>query len=172
MTPRLTHDMQDVKAAQLAEAGSRTIRAGSPMLAERLQLETGPQDQGPSQLKTRQGRAGKVRRAAAGNRSSPTRPEAKLRRQVPPRDPSVQRKQDPLQRGPIVQPLTARIAKTTLPPGQQGLHSLPQRIGDDPRRDSHRHPRLDGRCDRLRRQGTGPFRMRARIERVGMLKAF
>ena len=33
---------------------------------------------------------------------------------MPPRHPGVQHKQNPLQRGPIIQPLPARVAEATL----------------------------------------------------------
>ena len=43
-----------------------------------------------------------------------TRAEAKLKRQVSPRDPRVQHEQDPLQRGPIIEPLPTRMAEPPL----------------------------------------------------------
>jgi hypothetical protein len=75
--------------------------------------------------------------------------EAKLDRQMRPRDPRVQHKQDPLQRLPIRQPLAARVAKAPLHLRQQRLDQLPQLVRDDPRRNGHRHPpQLDDACRR------------------------
>src|SRR5947208_1644913 len=59
---------------------------------------------------------------------------------MPPGHPPVQHKQDPLQRLPIRQPLTTRVAKASLDLRQQRLDPPPQLVRHDPRRDSHRHP--------------------------------
>jgi hypothetical protein len=47
--------------------------------------------------------------------------EAEFGRQMPPRDPGVEHKQDSLQRLPVRQPLAARIAEAPLDPRQQRL---------------------------------------------------
>jgi hypothetical protein len=75
--------------------------------------------------------------------------EPELLGQVRPGDPRVQDEQDPLQRLSVGQPLSARIAKASLPPRKQRLDELPQLLGHDPRRDGHWHPsQLDDRCRR------------------------
>ena len=95
-----------------------------------------------------------VQAAVAGR----PRAEAELERQVPPGDPRVQDKQDPLQGGSIIQPLATGIAKASLPHRQQRLNQLPQLIRDDPRRSSHPHPsQLDDDTDGLRRREARPF---------------
>src|SRR5207237_3640990 len=57
--------------------------------------------------------------------------EAKLERQMPPRDPRVQNEQDPLQRLPVRQPLPTRIAKPPLDLRKQRPHPPPQRNRTD-----------------------------------------
>ena len=51
--------------------------------------------------------------------------EAELERQVPPRHPGVQHKQNPLQRLPVRQPLATGIAEPPLDPRQKRLDPLP-----------------------------------------------
>jgi hypothetical protein len=83
-------------------------------------------------------------------------PKAELERQVPPRDPGMQHKQDPLQRRTIIEPPTTRVAEATLDPRQQRLDQPPQPIRHDPRRNSHRHPfQLDDGCRRRSSSGNG-----------------
>jgi len=82
--------------------------------------------------------------------------EPELRRQMRPRDPCVEHKQDPLQCLPIRQPLPTRIAKAALLHWQQRLNQLPQLVRDNPRRDSHRHPfQLDHGCRRHSSSASG-----------------
>jgi len=84
--------------------------------------------------------------------------EAKLERQMPPRDPRMQHEQDPLQRLPVRQALPTRVAETTLDLRQQRLDPLPQLVRHDPRPDSHQRPSsLTTDADGVRRQGSGPF---------------
>lgn len=72
--------------------------------------------------------------------------EAELLRQVRPRDPRVENEEDPLQRLPVGEAPAAWVTETPLPPREQRLDQLPQLVGDDPRRGSHRHPsQLDDR---------------------------
>jgi hypothetical protein len=73
-----------------------------------------------------------------------------------PRDPGVQHEQDPLQRLPVRYRLAARIAEAPLPLRQQRLNPLPQPVGDDPRRNSHRHLPA-------RRRIPTPFLIRERV---------
>ena len=78
-----------------------------------------------------------------------TSTEPELRRQMPPRDPGMQHKQDPLQRQPVRHPLPARVAKAPLDPRQQRLDPSPQLVRHDPRSSSHRHPLdVDDGCRR------------------------
>jgi hypothetical protein len=60
--------------------------------------------------------------------------ETELERQVPPGDPGVQHKQDPLQRQPVRQALPTWVAEAPLHPRQQRLDPLPQPVRHDPRR--------------------------------------
>ena len=60
--------------------------------------------------------------------------EAELERQLPPRDPRVEHKQDPLQRSAIIEPPATRITEATLDPRQLGPNTNPKRIRHDPRR--------------------------------------
>ena len=63
-----------------------------------------------------------------------------------------------LQRLAVGQPLSTRIPKPPLLPRKQRFHQLPQLVGDDPRRDSHRYPSsLTTDTDGVRRHRTGPF---------------
>ena len=83
----------------------------------------------------------------AVTRRTSTEPE--LRRQMPPRDPGMQHKQDPLQRQPVRHPLPARITKAPLDPRQQRLDPNPQLVRHDPWSSSHRHPlNVDDGCRR------------------------
>ena len=93
-----------------------------------------------------------IQTAVAGR----ARAEAELERQVAPGHPRVQHEQDPLQRLPIGESLATRIAKAPLPRGQKRLDELPQLVGNDPRRGSHRHPsQLDDECRRPSSSGSG-----------------
>ncbi len=93
-----------------------------------------------------------IQTAVAGR----ARAEAELERQMAPRHPRVQHEQDPLQRLPIGESLATRIAKAPLPHGQKRLDELPQLVGNDPRRGSHRHPsQLDDECRRPSSSGSG-----------------
>jgi hypothetical protein len=62
------------------------------------------------------------------------RAETELKRQMPPRDPRVEHKQDPLQGSAIIKPLATRIAKATLDPRQLIRHAHPKPVRHDPRR--------------------------------------
>jgi hypothetical protein len=77
---------------------------------------------------------------------------------MPPGDPRVQHKQDPLQRQPIRQPPATRVAEAALDPRQQRLDPRPHSSDtihgataiDIP-------PSLTTDADAIRRQARGPF---------------
>jgi hypothetical protein len=97
-------------------------------------------------------------------------PKAELERQVPPRDPGMQHKQDPLQRRTIIEPPTTRVAEATLDPRQQRLDQPPQPIRHDPRRNSHRHPfQLDDGCRRRSSSGNGSLHSDSSSKRFAAL---
>jgi hypothetical protein len=78
-------------------------------------------------------------RPCAGSRLNPSRSRARAVGAATRSRSGVQHGQDPLQRLSVRQRPAARIAEAPLPLRQQRLDPLPQPVGDDPRRNRHRH---------------------------------